>query len=232
MKRDAGFWCRWMGISACLVWLSGVAQGAVLTNASSVIDGAGGWATGGSFSNISAAAQPSGVAVSTAGSLVNYAGFLSTFVLRPALDSDGDGCANEFDPDNDNDGVNDSTEIAGTAFNPLTATAVNVHDSDGDGASDGDEAAAGTDPWDTNALLRIVSLGVTNCSTIAWIARSNVTYCIARSTNLMSTGGGFTGVDTITVHVAASSPWYVVTNEYTDALSPITNEAIYRIEVR
>lgn len=232
MERRAG---RLSRVAAPLLFITGLVgtlSAGVLTNVTSVADGAGGWCSGGAFSNICAVAQPPGVSVSAGGSLVNYAGFLGAFILRPGLDSDGDGCANELDGDNDNDDLGDVVEIAGTAFSPATATDVDAADSDADGASDGEEAAAGTDPWDTNAVLRIVAFDVTNSATIAWVARSNYTYCIARSTNLLAGGGGFVGVDTVTVHAVASAPWYVVTNEYLDVTSAITNHAVYRIEVR
>jgi hypothetical protein len=221
------------------VWLAAVsisvlqtAEAATLTNAASVADGAGAWSSGGASSNIYALAQPSGISVSTDGILVNYAGFLGMVMLKPELDSDHNGCPDELDPDNDGDSLADSDEIVGAAFDPVTATDVNNPDSDNDGVSDCEESLAGTDPWDPQAFLRIVSLETSNSVTIAWLARSNYAYCIAWSTNLLETNGGFVGVDTVTVHAVASAPWYATTGEYTHVSGTVTNHAFYRIETR
>lgn len=82
------------------VALAGVVS-AQFTNRSSVLDGSGTIASGGVFTNLSAAGQPGGIAVSSGGSFVNQAGFLNTFFLKPGLDTDRDGIADEADLDND-----------------------------------------------------------------------------------------------------------------------------------
>jgi hypothetical protein len=196
------------------------------------MDSAGGRSAGGSYSNISAVAQPSGVSISQGASMINAPGFLNTFIIQPALDTDRDGLANELDADNDNDALDDTSEIAGIYFDPTTATDMNRADSDADGADDGEEALAGTDPWDPAVAFRITALKVTNTATIAWLARSNYTYRIARSTNLLAADGGFVPIETVTVDKAASGPWFVVTNAYTDTLNAKTNRAVYRIELK
>jgi hypothetical protein len=65
-------------------------------------------------------------------------------------DADGDGLSNysdelgPFDPDSDDDGLDDGEEYA-------LGTDLYDDDSDGDGATDGDELAAGTDPLDPSS---------------------------------------------------------------------------------
>ena len=187
-----------------------------LTNTSHVVDGMGNWSSGGSYSNLSAVAQPGGVSVSSSGTLVNSAGFLNTFVLNPDLDSDGDGLSNELDSDNDNDGLDDIDELAGRGFDPVTITDVNAADTDGDGMSDGGEAVAGTDPTDSSASLQIVSIEPSGDDlVIGWQARSNHTYRVRESGDLIN-DNDFTNIvaSSVLVTNAATSPWYVTTNHY------------------
>jgi hypothetical protein len=61
-----------------------------------------------------------------------------------ALDTDGDGIANDKDTDDDNDGLTDTQEMT-LGTNPLMV------DTDGDGVSDSDEVKAGTDPKNPNS---------------------------------------------------------------------------------
>ena len=90
-------------------------------------------AAGGGYTNLSAAGQPGGIAVAMAGTLplntgtiVNQAGFLSMFSLRPNLLS-VHGVPVEVDPDNDGDGLSDVAELTGSAFNPATSPDPNLH---------------------------------------------------------------------------------------------------------
>ena len=178
--------------------------------------------------NISAAGQPGGIAESSGGGYVNQAGFLQTFFVQPELDTDGDGLADEADYDNDGDALADTTEIEGTAFSPITATVVNTADSDNDGASDGNEAVAGTNPRDAAARLEIVA--VTNAAggrMVTWTARSNKTYTVryADSPALPVTNA----LTTVTAVGAASAPWYITAQEATDPGA--TNARVYAIQV-
>lgn len=203
---------------------------AQFTNKSSVLDGSGTTSTGGAFTNISAAGQPGGISSSTAGGMVNQAGFLNTFSLKPGLDTDGDGVADEVDPDNDNDGLADASEVGGSGFNPATVTQVNVADTDGDGVLDGWEATAGTDPTNPNAYLEIVAISNTPSGKgVAWLARGNneKTYIVhARST---LTGTTSTVIFSNTV-AGGSAPWFAITNSLSDV--SITNMEFYAVEVR
>ena len=189
---------------------------ATMTNISHVVDGIGSWSSGGSYSNLSAVAQPGGVSVSSAGTMINSAGFLNTFVLNPSLDTDGDGLSNELDSDNDNDGLDDNDELAGSGFNPVTITDVNAVDTDGDGMSDGSEAVAGTDPTDNSASLQIVSIEPSGDDLIiGWQARSGNSYRVGGSFDLIA-DPDFNNdvVHAVLVTNAAAPPWYVTTNYY------------------
>lgn len=202
------------------------------TNLSHVFDGAGEWSAGGTLSNITAIAQPGGVADSSGGTVWNQAGFLNTFVLRPFLDTDGDGLADEVDPDNDCDTLMDGVEIAGASFSPTTATDPNAADTDDDGAPDGAEAAAGTDPLDSTAFLRIVSINsVSNGMEVGWVARSNKTYRVMGERNLLAIPAFSNRIDEVLATGTASPPWYVVTNHYADTTTTLINIHFYRIEV-
>lgn len=231
MKRGVGF-RRFACLGVGAVALFGLRADAV-TNSSSVVDGAGAWAAGGSYSNVNAVAQPGGVTVSQGGAFVNYAGFLNTIALRPGLDTDGDGVPDEFDVDNDDDGLADTDELVGSEFDPGTVTDLNDADSDDDGMTDGAEATAGTDPMSGNVLLRITAVDdATNGTMVTWLARSNRTYEVWYAPDIAG-AGGFVPVATVLVSAAAPPPWYVVTNAYLDAgASGTTNCGFYRVLVQ
>ncbi len=199
---------------------------AQFTNKSSVLDSSGTTSSGGSFTNISAAGQSGGITVSSGGSYVNQAGFLNSFSLRPDLDTDGDGLADELDQDNDGDGLADATEIGGSGFSPTTPTGVNTADSDGDGIPDGAEAVAGTDPTNIDALLEIIRINQAGGQNVAWIARGGKTYVLHARTNLLA--GNLTPIATNTA-IGGIAPWFVTTNALVDA-SNIGAE-FYAVEV-
>lgn len=202
---------------------------AQFTNRSSVLDSSGTRSTGGGFTNVSAAGQPGGIATSSGGSLVNQAGFLSTFSLKPDLDTDGDGLADELDQDNDNDGLVDDTEIGGSAFTPTSATLVNLADTDGDGQLDGWEAAAGTDPNNINALLELIAISNSVSGRgIAWLARGNneKTYIVRATTDPRQPYATVVFSNTVAGGIA---PWFAVTTAIAHATA--SNVQFYAVEV-
>ena len=202
------------------------------SNSSDAVDGAGQWQSGGTFSNISAVGQSGGVSVSANGAMRNLAGFLNTFILKPALDTDRDGLADELDPDNDNDGLEDAVELAGSAFFPATTTDLNLADTDHDGATDAQEAAAGTDPLDASAYLRILSVRrVSTGVEVGWIGRSFYRYSM-RGERDLSRAPSFTNeLANLQLLDAAPPPWCVVTNYFTDTGAFATNRGFYRVQL-
>ncbi len=161
-----------MRIRNGLGWiLAALVGGAVSVNAqtehleATVLDGAGGAAAGGDYQLVAATAQPGGIQTATAGGvggLRNYAGFLGTFALRRDLDHDGNSLPDEWDDDNDGDGLEDGAELDGrdfaAAWGVAAPTDLNAPDSDGDGAGDGHELQAGTDPNDADSLFAITDI--------------------------------------------------------------------------
>jgi hypothetical protein len=219
--------CKVVGVAMVAGWLVGgeLALGQ-LTQRSSVLDSAGTRSSGGTFTNLSAAGQPGGIATSRGGSYYNQAGFLNTFFLKPGLDTDGNGVADEADWDNDGDQLADQNELLGNQFSPVTPTQVNVADSDGDGVPDGAESVAGTDPTDVDALLEIIRITPVGGQDIGWIARGGKTYVVHARTNLLA--GTFTPIATNTA-VGGTAPWFVTTNAIVDASS--IGPEYYAVEV-
>lgn len=215
---------------AILLLASGAISFGQYANKSSVLDGSGAFSSGGTVTNISAAGQPGGIAVASGGGYVNQAGFLNTFFLKPTLDTDGDGILDELDADNDNDGLADVLEIDGTGFAPGSPTLVNNADSDSDGASDGAEAVAGTDPNDSNAQLIITSIdNDAGVNLVAWVARGNNerTYLLRTTPDARQPYGHVIFSNTV---AGGTFPWYVVTNVVGDAAA--SNALLYAVEVK
>ncbi len=194
----------------------------------SVVDGAGGRATGAGLTSLTAVAQPGAVSVSAGGVYTHYAGFLGCAILLPNLDTDADGLADELDPDNDNDGLTDLDETAGGQFNPTTPTDLNNPDSDDDGTADGDEAVAGTDPLDDTAYLHITDLSVSGPATVTWTARGGKTYRLWYEDDLVGGAGGL--VTTITA-IGGVAPWFETSATADDPAPGVAPHRAYIIEV-
>jgi hypothetical protein len=215
--------------SICVLLLPAGLFAQTYSNVSSVVDGSGKSSGGGAYSNISAAAQPSGISVSLGGTFVNYAGFLNTFSLQASLDTDNDGLANEVDTDNDNDDLGDTVELAGIAFDPNTVTDLNNPDSDGDGQNDGDESTAGTNPDDPDATFEITAIALDTAGVlVSWIGRGGKTYDIYSGSDLAAGISDFL----LTTNVAGGNPpWYVTTSSFVDDTAFSTNIRFYLIKV-
>ncbi|MDD2456562.1 MAG: hypothetical protein PHG96_02220 [Kiritimatiellae bacterium] len=124
--------------------------------------------------------QPVEVLGGAGGGLVLYQGYLGGVSLFTNLDHDADGLYDEIDADNDNDGLADIDELAGTCFPVTTPTEVNVADSDGDGADDGDEAVMNSNPRDAESLLRLTHIQMESDGSVAlaWQAQEGVMYTV------------------------------------------------------
>ncbi len=202
------------------------ASPAAVEQTSSVVDGSGGLSAGGSYENISAAGQPGGISYSTAGGLQNYAGFLGTFILRPDL-VDPNGLPHELSADNDGDGLTDTDEILGSAFNPSTPTDPNNADTSGDGISDWKHSVAGTDPTGTNTFLRILSIERdVDDVTITWLSRQDKNYNILYAADNHDYPVNFL---TNAVGSAGVGVWQVSTNTLTS--QPADDVRTFAVEV-
>lgn len=184
------------------------------TNRPSVVDGGGCRMAGGSYSNVCACAQPSGIAPSVGGVLLHYAGFLGGFSLRPALDTDGDGLPDELDADNDGDTLADEAELDGSAFGGWAATDPNRRDTDGDGMSDVAEAVGLYDPNDPGHRLEIVAWRGTNGQyTLTWIGKGGG-WINTISAGEQLANGGFTNILHSAAYPGGEPPWFKATNAW------------------
>ncbi len=124
--------------------------------------------SGGGYTSIGSLV-PVGGQTSQSGSLYNYSGFAAGFILQPQTAFSG--LADEWNPDNDRDGLLDGEEIiAGSSlYNSDTdgdglsdsaevktyGTSPILADSDADGMNDAQELIAGTSPTNRNSVLSV-----------------------------------------------------------------------------
>jgi len=178
------------------------------TETSRVLDGAGGVCTNAAYAATVAACQSGPVGFNSGIGKLNYSGFLQTFVARPDLDNDADGTADENDPDDDNDGLTDATELGGSAFEPSVYTDMMLSDTDGDGATDGQEAVAGTNPLEFESLFRITRVDAApDTVTVFWQGRGGRTYELICASNLLELATNAVLVTTVTAE-GGSHPWF------------------------
>ena len=147
-REDSGLFGVVYSVATVSILLSCIAMPsfAQYSNAASHVGQGGTRSTSTVYQSFSSIRQDVNVGTSHGTNITHYGGFMSAFMSAPSLDTDGDGLADEVDPDNDNDGINDEDELSGVSFTPVRATAVNNPDTDADGMNDGDEAVAGNDP--------------------------------------------------------------------------------------
>ena len=124
-------------------------------------------------------------------------------------------------PDADKNGLPDAWELKyfGQLGNSASA------DSDGDGATNAQEAAAGTDPTDSSSVFRIVSVVPSSTApglSVSWIGAEGYTYILERSTDL---GSGFVAIKTGITGQAG-------TNTEQDPVPPAGQPRFYRVRVQ
>jgi hypothetical protein len=120
--------------------------------------------------------------------------------VATVFDSDADGLADADElrygtgvntPDSDGDGLLDGDEVYRYGTSPLIA------DSDGDGVRDGDEVRAGTDPLSKDDVFAVVRTDATNGFLfVEWTAKSNKTYQVVKSLELLSWTNAPSGLGT------------------------------------
>lgn len=203
----------------CVGFLAATIRSFALTNSSSVVDGGGSISSNASFQCIMSIGQAEPVEFNQNAANQKYSGFLNTFVLNPQLDADADGIVDENDPDDDNDNLLDTTELAGEGFDPPTSTNPFSADSDGDGAKDGQESVAGTNPQDANSLLEIVRAElVGDTEVVEWTSRSGKQYEVYRTTTAEDlsaspiVSGPFTAIGGI-------APWFDTNTSVSNAVA-------------
>lgn len=95
-------------------------------------------------------------------------------------------------------------------------------DSDGDGALNGDETAAGTDPLDAQSVFKVAGLALQPAGpVVAWFGVSSRFYRVQRATNLV------TGFETLQSNIPAVWPLNVIT----DRTAVSVTARFYRIQI-
>ncbi len=120
--------------------------------------------------------------------------------------------------DSDGDGIADEWEL--NSFGNLT-TATASSDYDHDGQSDYAEFISGTDPKNASSYLLVQTQPGATGFLISWPSKTNRTYTLERSTNLLS---GFTAMQS---SIAATPPM----NSTRDASSTNAQTCYYRIKL-
>ncbi len=114
-------------------------------NATLNITACGGRLSDGSYTSIGSLV-PIGGQMSQSGSLCNYSGFAAGFILQPKTAFSG--LPDEWNPDNDLDGLMDGEEV-------MAGSSLYKSDTDGDGFSDSIEVLNGSNPIDPKSTPKI-----------------------------------------------------------------------------
>jgi len=154
--------------------------------------------TGGPSVNTANLDQPFAAFVITSNVAVNTDVTFRLRVNDGRFDSDDDFVTVTLFPkeDNDQDGLSNFEETTGfdnvmTAANPSgQITNPNAADSDGDGALDGDEALAGTNPGNSNSVFKVVSAASAGAGVIMveWNTVSGQTYHVQSADQMINSG--------------------------------------------
>ncbi len=162
------------------IGIAGSLMAAVEEEAKVVASGGGGMKEGGMVV-IQSIGQSVSTPIQQGSSFVQQGGFLGFVLMNPDLDTDGDGLSDELDGDNDGDTLSDVDENNGSSFSPPTVTNLNLADTDGDGATDAEEAAGGFNPLDASRSLKFDLSRIENGTfRVRWLARAGRTYGLYR----------------------------------------------------
>lgn len=208
---------------ACLSWQTVAA----FTNEVASPTGGGGMSANASLHSIGAVGVWASADGSASGSHWQRAGLLASLLLHPFLDCDGDGIPDEDDGDDDNDALSDVDELMGVGFSPATPTDPFASDTDGDGASDGREATAGTNPDDADSHFSITEVREQgDALVITWQGREGVSYDLAASAAL---NPDFFQVITNVVATGGTGVWFQA--EVSATLVPSEAHLFYRVKI-
>lgn len=219
---------RWFFIS--LLFVPGYMASAEVQETANVLDAGGGVSSNATYTNTGAIGQGGPVGSNASAINRNHSGFLNAFVLHPQLDLDQDGIADENDPDDDNDGLGDTAELAGGG-SPVVITDPLKADSDDDGSKDGAELAAGTDPLSDLSRLRIIEIRLeSGQAVLCWKSRTGKSYRLLRGVDPQNLKDNPVDLGTIIAGPGGVSPWFETETESPDPAPP-SPTAVYRIEV-
>jgi hypothetical protein len=153
--------------------------------------------------------------------------------VMTTLDTDNDGLLDGEElrhgtsvnlQDSDGDGLKDGEEVHIYGTSPLIA------DSDGDGTKDGDEVRAGTDPNSKADVFAITDVNAaTGLTLVHWSAKSNKTYQVVKSWELLTWTNAPSGAGT-----NEQSRQTALTNGvllYLDPNSATNGKAFYRVNL-
>lgn len=196
-----------------------------------VVNAAGGQSSNASFTNISCVGQGTPLGITTNVDSYIQSGFLTTFVLNPLLDYDGDGIPDELDLDDDGDGLADYLELDGVGT-PAIVTNPGNDDTDADGVSDDNEVLAGTNPNDPASLLRLeVSMNLAGEALIEWDGRAGNTYVLLRSDHPQGLVDSPTFLG-LFVPAGGVAPWFSVTSVFVDPSAVANQQYFYQIRLQ
>ena len=180
-----------------------------------VLSGCGGSASDGLRTTQIVVAQASPLGYSANDTYLNQGGFLHGSTLAPQAKHDSDG-----------DGLQDWTELIGTAYasgTPVTPSSPTLRDSDGDGIDDREEYLTGTNPNDPLMFLHILNMGTASngLSVMTFAGRNNFIYEIIQADTVSGLKTNPTVAATVLV-AGGVAPWYQTLSTVTNPTPPGT----------